>query len=70
MAEPALVDNRAIAAPSALPDRLRAFCTNPAAASIRPAIIVAATLLLALIGWNLLREPAWRPLYAELSDGD
>ncbi|MBB6226345.1 flagellar M-ring protein FliF [Polymorphobacter multimanifer] len=70
MAETAIIDVSAGGAKALLPQQLRDAWENPAIAAIRPAIIAAAALLLALAGWSMLREPAWRPLYAELSDGD
>ncbi len=70
MAESAIIDVPAGGPGALLPQQLRDAWENPAIAAIRPAIIAAAALLLALAGWSILREPAWRPLYAELSYGD
>jgi flagellar M-ring protein FliF len=70
MAESAIINLPATGSTSLVPKQLRDAWENPAIAAIRPAIIAVAALLLALAGWTMLREPAWRPLYAELSDGD
>jgi flagellar M-ring protein FliF len=43
---------------------------GPQMAAARPAIIAALVLMAALIGWSVVQQPDWRPLYAELSDGD
>ena len=78
MAEPA-ASLPAISAPAApgLPApaaqalaRVRGLAASPAVAAARPAIIGVLIALVALIGWSLTSQPDWRPLYAELSDGD
>ncbi len=64
------LDRASAAAASLLPAPLRARWESPALAPARPAILAGLGLMLVAMLWLGLREPAWRPLYGELSDGD
>ena len=50
--------------------RARSLAASPAVIAARPAIIAALIAMAVLIGWTATSQPEWRPLYAELSDGD
>lgn len=50
--------------------RAREIWAQPAVVAARPAIFAALAVVAALLLWTAMREPAWRPLYGELSDGD
>lgn len=58
---PALVDPLA---------RLRGLWAQPAVVAAKPAIYAALAVVAGLFLWLGMREPTWRPLYSELSDGD
>lgn len=60
----------ALSLPVAVPARLRALAAEPAVVRARPAILAVLALLAGLGLWWALRSPDWRPLYADLSDGD
>ncbi len=53
-----------------LQQRLLAIMENPAVRRARPAILAMVSIVAVLLLWLVLRTPEWRPLYAELSDGD
>lgn len=50
--------------------RLKGIWGQPAVVAARPAIYAALAVVAGLFLWLGMREPAWRPLYGELSDGD
>ncbi len=50
--------------------RLQALWARPAVMAARPAIFTGLAVMAGLLLWLAMREPAWRPLYGELSDGD
>lgn len=50
--------------------RVRALWGSPAVVAARPGIFVGLAVMAGLLLWLAVREPAWRPLYGELSDGD
>jgi len=75
MAEPGLATlpatTPALPAPAARAmAQVQGLMANPLVVAARPAIIAALVLMAALIGWSVTRQADWRPLYAELSDGD
>ncbi|OYU15084.1 MAG: hypothetical protein CFE37_07665 [Alphaproteobacteria bacterium PA4] len=54
----------------ALPERARTALASPAVRRAWPAILIALAVMVLAAVWLLLRSPDWRPLYADLSDGD
>ncbi len=48
----------------------RTVLASPAVKRARPAIFAGLAVVALLLAWVLLRSPEWRPLYADLSDGD
>ncbi len=71
-AEPAPTGLAAALPPAVAPaiERVRTLAASPAIAQARPALILIALIAAAALGWALLREPDWRPLYPGLSDAD
>jgi flagellar M-ring protein FliF len=55
---------------TSLQGRARSLWASPAVVRARPAIAVALVVMVMLGLWLALRAPEWRPLYADLSDGD
>ncbi|MEY2884300.1 MAG: hypothetical protein RL490_2024 [Pseudomonadota bacterium] len=55
---------------NALPERARTALASPAVRRAWPAILVALAVMVLASVWLLVRSPEWRPLYADLSDGD
>ncbi len=56
--------------PASLPARWAALAATEGFRRWRPAAIAVAVALVALLAWSVLSAPDWKPLYAELSDGD